>query len=85
VEVAADVAQRDAVPLPPDSLPADARALLQSVAAFNVLATEAILLGDREGCVRALTSHPLVGSVAVARELVSRIERRFGPLAGGAA
>lgn len=85
VEVAAEVAQGEVVPLPPDPLPPDARAILGSVAAFNVLATEAILSADRAGCVRALTSHPLVDSVAVARELVSRVERRFGPLSEGAA
>ncbi len=80
VEVAVDVTQGEVVPLPPDSLPPDARAILEAVAAFNVLATDAILSADRSGCVRALASHPLVPSVAVARELVSRVERRFGPL-----
>jgi len=80
IEVAADINKRETTPLPPDPIPPDARAVLESVAASNVLATEAILSGDRDRCVRALTSHPLVGSVAVARELVVRVERRFGPL-----
>lgn len=80
VEVAADVVGGEVRPRTPDSLPADARAILEGVAAFDLLATDSILAADRVGCVRALAAHPLVGSVDVARELVDRVERRFGPL-----
>lgn len=85
VEVAAHVENGLVEPLPLDPLPADSRALLTAVAAYDELAVEAILEGDRAGCVRALAAHPLVPSLDVARELVSRIERRHGPLAGGGA
>ncbi len=78
VELVADVAGNAVVPLEPDSLPPDARATLQQLAAYDELAVDAILAGDRRGCVRALATHPLVPSVDVAAELVARIERRFG-------
>ena len=80
VEVAADVREGEVRPRTPDSLPADARAILEGVAAFDLLATDSILGADRMGCVRALAAHPLVASIDVARELVDRVERRFGPL-----
>jgi 6-phospho-beta-glucosidase len=81
VEVAADVRGGDVVPLPPDPLPDDARAILEQVAAYDELAVDAILAADRPGCVRALATHPLVPSTDVAAELVDRIEGRFGALA----
>jgi 6-phospho-beta-glucosidase len=80
VEIAAHVERGHVEPLPPATLPPDARALLLGVAAYDRLAVEAILAGDREGCVRALAAHPLVCSVGIARELVRRIEHRHGPL-----
>lgn len=84
VEIAAEIAGGEIAPLPRDELPSGARTMLEAVAAFEVLAFDAILSGDREGCVDALTVHPLVPSVDVARELVSRVERRFGPLEAAA-
>lgn len=83
VEVAAHVERGIVSPLAPDPLPADAQSILLQVAAYDQLAVEAILTGDRVGCVRALAAHPLVPSVDVARELVDRIERRHGPLEAG--
>jgi 6-phospho-beta-glucosidase len=82
VEVAVDVVEGEVRPLEPDPLPADAVAILQAVAAFDLLACDSVLEGDRMGCVRALACHPLVPSIDVARELVDRVEGRFGPLEG---
>jgi 6-phospho-beta-glucosidase len=80
VETAAVVEAGQVEPRAPDPLPADARAILAAVAAYDSLAVDAILSGDREGCVRALVAHPLVRSTGVARELVRRIEDQQGPL-----
>ena len=82
VEVAADVVAGEVRPLEPDPLPADAAVILHAIAAFDLLACDSILESDRIGCVRALASHPLVPSIDVARRLVDRVERRFGPLEG---
>lgn len=84
IEVSAEVVGGEVRPLPLSAdLPPDARAILSAVAAFDVLATDAILAGDRTGCVRALATHPLVPSVDVARDLATRVEARFGPLEEG--
>lgn len=78
IEAAAVIEGGAASPAPPDPLPPDARAILAQVAAYDELAVAAILEGDRGGCARALAAHPLVPSLDVARELVDRIESRFG-------
>jgi len=80
IEVSAEVRDGEVRPLPSGRLPADAVAILVQIASYDELAIEAILSGDRDGCVRALSVHPLVRSVDVAAELVQRIERQFGPL-----
>lgn len=80
IEVSAEVRDGEVRPLPSGRLPADAVAILVQIASYDELAVEAILSGDRDGCVRALSVHPLVLSVDVAAELVQRIERQFGPL-----
>jgi 6-phospho-beta-glucosidase len=80
VEIVADVRGAEVTPLAPDPLPLDAQAILEQVAAHDELAVDAILAGDRAGCVRALATHPLVPSVDVAAELVDRVETRFGAL-----
>jgi 6-phospho-beta-glucosidase len=81
IEVSAEVRNCEVKPLPVDPLPVEAVALLVQIATYDELSVEAILSGDRDGCVRALSVHPLVPSVDVAAELVQRIERRFGELA----
>jgi 6-phospho-beta-glucosidase len=81
VEVSTELSSSSVEALPRDELPVDARAILQGVAAFDTLAVDAILAGDRVGCVRAVAAHPLVTSIGAAREVVARVERRFGPLA----
>jgi 6-phospho-beta-glucosidase len=78
VEVAVNVRHGYVKPIDRDPLPPDARAILSAIAAYDVLVAPAILEGDRDGCVRALTAHPLVPSVDVAREIVRRVERKFG-------
>ena len=85
VEVPVEITGGTARSLPVRELPPDARAILQGVAAFDLLAADGILSGDRLTCVRGLAAHPLVRSVEVAHRLVERVEGRFGPLAGEAA
>lgn len=80
IEVSVEVRDGEVGPVPGGPLPADAVAILVQISSYDELAVEAILGGDRDGCVRALAVHPLVPSVDVAAELVQRIERKFGPL-----
>lgn len=80
IELSAEIRDREVRPVPVDPLPAESVALLGQIASYDELAVEAILSGDRDGCVRALSVHPLVRSADVAAELVERIEREFGPL-----
>jgi 6-phospho-beta-glucosidase len=79
VEVAVEIDGGTVVPLPADPLAADLRAILASVAAFDVFAFDGILDNDMSTCVRALRAHPLVSSVDMARELLGRVKQQFGP------
>jgi len=67
---------RDAVrPLPVRSLEPQFRGLLQHVKAYEELAVEAARTGDHRAAERALASHPLVPSLAVARDLWRRLHQ----------
>jgi 6-phospho-beta-glucosidase len=61
-----------------EPLPVDASALLLANAAYEKLAVDAVLHGDRGDLVRALAANPLVPSVDVAARAVELIEREFG-------
>lgn len=73
VEVPCLVGAAGPIPLTAGRLPAAIRGLIQSVKAYEELAVEAGVSGDRQAAIRALASHPLVPSFAVAKELVRAI------------
>ena len=74
VEVNCVISRDGAIPLPPTvPLAASSRGLLQVVKAYESLAVEAAVHGDRAAAFEALTVHPLVPSVAVAKQLLHDI------------
>lgn len=70
VEVTCVVDGRGIRPVPMGSLPEDPYLLIRAVKRYERLAVRAILERDRALAVDALVAHPLVGSYALARELV---------------
>ncbi|KPV44483.1 diacetylchitobiose-6-phosphate hydrolase [Alicyclobacillus ferrooxydans] len=74
VEVNCVIGRDGAIPLPPTvPLAASSRGLLQVVKAYESLAVEAAVHGDRAAALEALTVHPLVPSVAAAKQLLHDI------------
>lgn len=71
VEVTCEVDGSGIQPLHIGTLPEDPYLLMRSVKRYEKLAVEAILRRDRALAVEAMMAHPLVGSVALARRLVT--------------
>jgi len=59
-------------------LPLDTQSMLVRNATYERLTVDAVLAGDREDRVRALSQNPLVPSVDVARSALEIIEGRVG-------
>jgi len=73
VEIPARIDATGATPLPLAPLAPELRGLVQSVKAYEELAVEAALTGDRTVAVKALLAHPLVGRYELARDLVAAL------------
>jgi 6-phospho-beta-glucosidase len=73
VEVPARIDKDGATPLPLAPLAPELRGLVQAVKAYEELAVEAAITGDRSVAVKALLAHPLVGRFELARDLVAAL------------
>ena len=73
VEVPARVGRSGPVALPQPPLAPELLGLVQHVAAYERLAVQAALSGDRVVARKALLAHPLIGQHAIAWELVERL------------
>ncbi len=73
VELPARIGREGADPLPQQPLSPELLGLVQHVAAYERLAAEAAVTGDRELAARALLAHPLVGQWPRSRELLERM------------
>jgi len=73
VELPARIGREGAEPLPQAPLAPELLGLVQHVAAYERLAAEAAVTGDRELAARALLAHPLVGQWPRSRELLERM------------
>src|SRR5512133_1705292 len=73
VEVPARIGADGAVPLPQEPLAPELLGLVQHVAAYERLAAEAAVSGDRELVYKALLAHPLVGQVPPVEELTEQL------------
>ncbi len=73
VELPARITSTGPVPLPQAPLAPELLGLVQHVAAYERLAVEAALSGDRAVVRKALLAHPLVGQWGMAEELVERL------------
>jgi 6-phospho-beta-glucosidase len=71
IELPVLVNQAGVQPLTPPELPPDCMALLKQNAAYEDLAVEAIVAGDRALAVRALVLNPFVGTVDRAKAVVN--------------
>ena len=73
VEVNAVVGRNGAVPLATGPLPVQVNGLVQSIKSFELMAVEAGVTGDYYTALMALTIHPLVASVDLAKKLLGDI------------
>jgi 6-phospho-beta-glucosidase len=73
VEVPARVGREGAEPLPQPPLAPELLGLVQHLAAYERLAAEAAVTGDREIAAKAMLTHPLVGQWPLSRELLERM------------
>ncbi|HYM82645.1 MAG TPA: 6-phospho-beta-glucosidase [Candidatus Dormibacteraeota bacterium] len=73
VEIPARIDATGAHPLPLAPLAPELRGLVQAVRAYEELAVEAAIHGDRTTAERALLAHPLVGRFSVARPLLEAL------------
>jgi 6-phospho-beta-glucosidase len=73
VEVPARIDRDGAHPLPLAPLGAEIRGLVQQVKAYEELAIEAAMSGDRGSALRALMANPLVGDWAIAEPLLDAL------------
>ena len=73
VEVPARIEADGPVPLPQPPLRPELLGLVQHVAAYERLAAEAAVSGDRELVYKALLAHPLVGQTAQAEQLTKEL------------
>jgi 6-phospho-beta-glucosidase len=73
VEVPARITARGPEPLEQAPLAAELLGLVQHVAAYERLAAEAAVSGDRELVYKALLAHPLVGQVPPVEELTEQL------------
>jgi 6-phospho-beta-glucosidase len=73
VEVPARIDSTGPVPLPQPALAPELLGLVQHVAAYERLAAQAAVTGDRELVHKALLAHPLIGQEPPAEELTERL------------
>jgi 6-phospho-beta-glucosidase len=73
VEAPARIDSTGPKPLPQPPLAPELLGLVQHVAAYERLAVEAAITGDRELVYKALLAHPLVGQVPQVEELTDRL------------
>jgi 6-phospho-beta-glucosidase len=73
VEVPASITAAGAEPLPQAPLAPELLGLVQHVAAYERLAAEAAISGNRDLVYKALLAHPLVGQVPQVEELTERL------------
>ncbi|WP_021877841.1 6-phospho-beta-glucosidase [Paenibacillus sp. P22] len=73
IEVNCLVTSQGPVPLQLTAVPAQAKGLIHAVKTYEALAIEAAVTGDRSLALQAMAHHPLVPSVAVAKELLAEM------------
>src|SRR5437764_2607296 len=73
VEVPARIEADGPVPLPQPPLAPELLGLVQHVAAYERLAAEAAITGDRELVYKALLAHPLIGQVPKVEQLTEEL------------
>jgi 6-phospho-beta-glucosidase len=73
VETNCIIGKNGASPIPAGNLSPEIYGLVQQVKAYEELAVEAGVRGDSRKALMALVSHPLVPSVAVAKQLLADI------------
>ncbi|HLB19923.1 MAG TPA: hypothetical protein VK613_12415, partial [Gaiellaceae bacterium] len=73
IEVLSTVGASGATPLPQSSVAPELLGLAQHVAAYERLAAEAAVTGDRAVARKALLTHPLIGQHPLSAELVDRL------------
>lgn len=71
IEANCVIGRNGAVPLTIGELPPEMAGLVQQVKAYEMLAIEAGVHGDRRQALQALVNHPLVPSVGVAKQLLA--------------
>lgn len=71
IETNCVISKNGAAPLLVGELPSELAGLVQHVKAYERLAVEAGVQGDRSKALQALVSHPLVPSVGVAKQLLT--------------
>jgi 6-phospho-beta-glucosidase len=73
IEVLSTVGASGATPLPQQPVAPELLGLTQHVAAYERLAAEAAVTGDRAVARKALLTHPLIGQHPLSAELVDRL------------
>lgn len=73
IEVLSSVGAGGVTPLPQQPVAPELLGLMQHVAAYERLAAEAAVTGDRAGARKALLTHPLIGQHPLSAELVDRL------------
>jgi len=73
VELPARIGREGAEPLPQAPLAPELLGLVQHVAAYERLAAEAAVSGDREIAEKAMLAHPLVGQWPLSKDLLHRM------------
>jgi 6-phospho-beta-glucosidase len=73
VEVPARIGASGPVPLPQEPLAPELLGLVQHVAAYERLAVQAAITGDRAVARKALLAHPLIGQLPLAETLLERL------------
>lgn len=82
IETNCVISKNGALPLMVGDLPPEIFGLVQHVKAYEMLAIEAGVHGDRNKALQALANHPLVPSVTVAKQLLAdllRLNREYLP------
>lgn len=73
IEVPARVTPAGAEPLPVPALPPHQAGLVAHTAAYEALAADAAVSGDRDVAFRALLTHPLIGQSGIAEQLLTEL------------
>ncbi|MCC3375370.1 glycoside hydrolase [Cohnella sp. REN36] len=82
VEVTCRIGANGAVPVPIGEVPEAEYLLMRSVKRFERLTVEAVRERSKELAIEALTSHPLVGSYSLAKQLTADYLEAYRPLLG---